>query len=131
MARLAAEGMEFNDYEGMMTDMQAGTLVVDDISHHEAERLIEIYKPDVFCAGIKEKFCIQKMGIPSKQLHSYDYGGPYAGFRGAMNFYRDIDKMVNTRIWSFIKAPWEDENRPTLEATLVQSRADDYSHASA
>jgi nitrogenase molybdenum-iron protein alpha chain len=60
------------------------------------------------------------MGIPSKQLHSYDYGGPYAGFRGAINFYRDIDKMVNTRIWSFIKAPWEDESRPTLEATFVR-----------
>ena len=47
---------------------------------------------------------MQKMGIPSKQLHSYDYGGPYAGFRGAINFYREIDRLVNTRIWSFIHA---------------------------
>ena len=120
MARLATQGMEFNDYEGMMAEMQAGTLVVDDISHHEAERLIAHYKPDIFCAGIKEKFCIQKMGIPSKQLHSYDYGGPYAGFRGAMNFYRDIDQMVNTRVWSFIKPPWEKEGRPKLEASYVR-----------
>ena len=112
--------MEFNDYEGMMAEMQAGTLVVDDISHHETERLIELYRPDIFCAGIKEKFCIQKMGIPSKQLHSYDYGGPYAGFRGAMNFYRDIDQMVNTRIWTFIKPPWETEGRPKLEAAYVR-----------
>ena len=56
---------------------------------------------------------IQKMGIPCKQLHSYDYGGPYAGFRGAINFYREIDRMVNTRIWSFIKPPWEKEGRPS------------------
>ena len=115
--------MEFNDYEGMMAQMQAGTLVVDDISHHETERLIKHYKPDVFCAGIKEKFCIQKMGIPSKQLHSYDYGGPYAGFRGAINFYRDIDQMVNTRVWSFITPPWEQEDRPKLEATFVRARS--------
>jgi hypothetical protein len=27
--------------------------------------------------------------------------------------------MVNTRVWSFIKAPWEDEMRPRLEATFV------------
>ena len=81
--------------------------MIDDISHHETEQLIEIYKPDVFCAGIKEKFVVQKMGMPCKQLHSYDYGGPYAGFRGAINFYREIDRMVNTRIWSFITPPWE------------------------
>ena len=70
--------------------------MIDDISHYETETLIEIYKPDVFCAGIKEKYVVQKMGVPCKQLHSYDYGGPYAGFRGAINFYREIDRMVNT-----------------------------------
>jgi nitrogenase molybdenum-iron protein alpha chain len=54
------------------------------------------------------------MGIPLKQLHSYDYGGPYAGFEGAVNFYRDIDMIVNTSIWKLIKAPWEAE--PVIEA---------------
>ena len=102
-----AKACRFKDYEGMMPEMDDRTLVIDDISHYETERLIEIYRPDVFCAGIKEKYAVQKMGIPCKQLHSYDYGGPYAGFRGAINFYREIDRMVNTRIWSFIKPPWE------------------------
>ena len=63
---------------------------------------------------------IQKMGVPSKQLHSYDYGGPYAGFLGAANFYRDIDRMVNTRIWSMIEAPWN-RLEPVLEASCVRS----------
>jgi nitrogenase molybdenum-iron protein alpha chain len=121
MSRMTAAGMEFNDYDGMMPEMGEGTLVIDDISHHEAERLIELYKPAVFCAGIKEKFAVQKMGIPSKQLHSYDYGGPYAGFRGAMNFYRDIDRMVNTRIWSYITPPWDKETQPKLDATYVRT----------
>lgn len=120
MATLAAEGFQFNDYGGMMPEMNEGALVIDDISHYETERLIELYRPDVLCAGIKEKFCVEKMGIPCKQLHSYDYGGPYAGFRGAINFYRDIDQMVNTRIWSFITPPWEKEQRPSLEATYVR-----------
>ena len=90
-----------SDYEGMMAEMENGTLVIDDISHYETERLIELYKPDIFCAGIKEKYVIQKMGVPCKQLHSYDYGGPYAGFRGAINFYREIDRMVNSKVWSY------------------------------
>jgi nitrogenase molybdenum-iron protein alpha chain len=118
--RLEADGMTFNDYEGMMPEMQEGQLVIDDISHYESERLLEIYRPDVFCAGIKEKFVVQKMGIPSKQLHSYDYGGPYAGFQGAINFYQEIDRLVNTRIWSFITPPWEKEKRPSLDATYVR-----------
>ena len=52
----------------MMPEMEDGTLVIDDISHHETERLLEIYKPAIFCAGIKEKYAVQKMGIPCKQL---------------------------------------------------------------
>ena len=34
-----------------------------------------------------------------KQLHSYDYGGPYAGFEGAVNFYKEMERMVGTKIW--------------------------------
>jgi nitrogenase molybdenum-iron protein alpha chain len=106
LADLQAKGLEVSDYRGMMPDMADQSLVVDDISHWETEKLIEFYKPDIFCAGIKEKYVVQKSGIPLKQLHSYDYGGPYAGFKGAVNFYTDIDKMISTRIWKKIKAPW-------------------------
>jgi len=53
-------------------------------------------------------------------LHSYDYGGPYAGFRGAINFYREIDRMVNTAIWSFIVPPWEQHAQPILDAAYVR-----------
>jgi nitrogenase molybdenum-iron protein alpha chain len=111
---LKRKGIDFDGYDGMMVDMAKGALVIDDLSHYEMEKLIEIYHPDVFCAGIKEKYCVQKMGIPLKQLHSYDYGGPYAGFEGAVNFYKDIDMIVNTNIWKMIKAPWEAE--PIIEA---------------
>ncbi len=106
---LAAKGVALNDYDGMMPQMDENSLVIDDLNHHEAEVLIEKFHPDIFCAGIKEKYVVQKYGIPMKQLHSYDYSGPYAGFKGAINFYREIDRMVNTKIWSMIKAPWDKE----------------------
>ncbi|KAA6301766.1 MAG: Nitrogenase molybdenum-iron protein alpha chain [Candidatus Ordinivivax streblomastigis] len=114
---LEAEGMEFNEYHGIMKQMEKGTLVIDDLSHHEMDLLIDRYKPDVFCAGIKEKFVVQKMGIPLKQLHNYDVGGPYAGFQGAINFYKDIEMMVGAAIWKEIKAPWESEDY--VEATFA------------
>jgi nitrogenase molybdenum-iron protein alpha chain len=114
---LEKTGLKFKDYEGMMPDMSNGTLVIDDINQYETEKLIEIFKPDIFCAGIKEKYAIQKSGIPMKQLHSYDSGGPYAGFKGAINFYREIDRMVNSKVWKYIKAPWQ--KNPELAATYV------------
>jgi nitrogenase molybdenum-iron protein alpha chain len=118
---LTSNGYGFADYAGMMAEMEPQTLVIDDVNHHETEKLIELYKPDVFCAGIKEKYVVEKMGVPCKQLHSYDYGGPYAGFRGAINFYHEIDRMVNTKVWSLIEAPWQKSARPTLDATYVRS----------
>ncbi len=112
--RLHEEGFTFKNYEGMMADMGEGKLVIDDISQYETEKLIEIYKPAIFCAGIKEKYAIQKSGIPMKQLHSYDSGGPYAAFRGAINFYREIDRMVNSKVWNYLKPPWQ--KNPELAA---------------
>ncbi|MFI3292314.1 MAG: nitrogenase component I subunit alpha [Rikenellaceae bacterium] len=114
---LKANGMEFNNYDGLMADMQKGSLVIDDLSHYEMEKLVEMYKPDIFCAGIKEKYVIQKMGIPLKQLHNYDSGGPYAAFEGAINFYKDIEMISCSSIFKHIKAPWERE--AYVEATFV------------
>ena len=117
MERLLQSGYRFKDYDGMMPEMDKNSLIIDDISHYEMERMIELYQPAVFCAGIKEKYAVQKMGVPCKQLHSYDYGGPYAGFKGAINFYHEIDRMVNTKIWQLTKAPWE--KNPELTATYA------------
>jgi nitrogenase molybdenum-iron protein alpha chain len=111
---LKGKGFRFKDYDGMMREMEEKTLVIDDINQYETDRLLEIFKPAVFCAGIKEKFAVQKAGIPMKQLHSYDSGGPYAGFKGAINFYREIDRMVNSKVWGYIKAPWQEN--PELSA---------------
>ncbi|MFI3331227.1 MAG: nitrogenase component I subunit alpha [Rikenellaceae bacterium] len=114
---LKANGFEFNNYDGLMKDMQKGALVIDDLSHYEMEKLVEMYHPDVFCAGIKEKYVIQKMGIPLKQLHNYDSGGPYAAFEGAINFYKDLEMISCSTIFKNVKAPWEREDY--VEATFV------------
>ncbi len=118
-ARLEAEGLTFSEYQGMMTEMTKTSLVIDDISHHEMEKLIELYKPDLICSGIKDKYVIEKMGVPCKQLHSYDYGGPYAAFTGAANFYKEIDRLVNTKVWKFTTPPWK--KNPELKASLAHS----------
>jgi nitrogenase molybdenum-iron protein alpha chain len=117
LAQLQQQGITFKEYDGLIPDMADQTLVIDDLNQYEAEKLVELLKPDLFCAGIKEKYSIQKLGVPMKQLHSYDSGGPYAGFRGAVNFYREIDRLVNSRVWGYLKAPWQEH--PELSATYV------------
>ncbi len=119
LEKLKAEGLPVSEYEGMMSEMEKGTIVIDDLSHFEMEKLLELYKPDIYCAGIKEKYAVQKTGIPCKQLHSYDYGGPYAGFKGAINYYYEIDRLVNSRVWKLHKAPWEETAPAEIEASYV------------
>jgi nitrogenase molybdenum-iron protein alpha chain len=49
-----------------------------------------------------------------KQLHSYDPGGPYAVFKGFVNFCDEIDRMLNANVWEYLEAPWQKE--PELSA---------------
>ena len=117
-AELVSQGYEFKDYDGMMPEMLKNSLVIDDVNHWETEKLIEFYKPDVFCAGIKEKYVVQKAGVPLKQLHSYDYGGPYTCFGGAINFYVEMERMLATNIWKMIDAPWKNESELVGSMTI-------------
>lgn len=103
-------------YGGMAKEMEDGTYIVDDLNHFETEEFLQLLKPDIFFSGIKDKYVAQKAGVLSKQLHSYDYSGPYAGFRGAVNFARDITMGIYTPAWSYVKAPWK--STPIIEGTM-------------
>jgi len=109
--------ISLNAYAGMIREMENGSYVVDDLNHFETEQLLKILKPDIFCSGIKDKYVAHKAGIFSKQLHSYDYSGPYAGFRGAVTFARDIAMGLSTPSWQLVTPPWKTE--PMLTGSVV------------
>lgn len=110
------EKTDLEYYAGMFKDMGDGTITVDDFNHYETEKLLELFKPDIFYSGIKDKYMIQKSGTPSRQLHSYDYSGPYACFKGAINFARDTYMSIFTPAWNYITPPWY--SKPTLEGRI-------------
>ncbi|SHI58757.1 Mo-nitrogenase MoFe protein subunit NifD precursor [Dethiosulfatibacter aminovorans DSM 17477] len=101
--------MPIADYEGLMKNMADGSLIIDDLNHYETEKIIEILKPEFFGSGIKDKYIVHKMGTYSKQMHSYDYAGPYAGFKGAANFAKDVEAGILTPAWSYLTPPWNKE----------------------
>lgn len=101
------ESGHLSNYDGMYPDMADGGVMIDDPNHYETEELIEIFGPDLIFSGVRDKYISHKMGVPSKQLHSYDYSGPYAGFRGAVIFAQDVANALSTPAWKMITPPWE------------------------
>jgi nitrogenase molybdenum-iron protein alpha chain len=106
----------FEYYEGMIKEMDNGSVMVDDLNHFETEELIKLLEPDVFFSGIKDKYVLQKGGVLSRQLHSYDYQGPYAGFKGAVNFGHDLVMGLYTPVWNQVTPPWR--GKPVLTGTV-------------
>ena len=113
--------MPLGEYKGLMYEMKEGSVVVDDLNHFETEEIINALKPDLFCSGVKDKYVAHKMGIFSKQLHSYDYSGPYAGFKGAVIFAKDVSAGLNTPTWKYVTPPWK--ITPELEGEIGGEQA--------
>ncbi len=102
-------GYEFahnDDYERTTPDVANATLIYDDVTGYEFEEFVKKVKPDLIGAGIKEKYIFQKMGVPFRQMHSWDYSGPYHGYDGFALFARDMDMTINNPCWSKLQAPW-------------------------
>lgn len=107
---VTATGYEFahaDDYQRTTHYIKDGTVVYDDASEFELERFAQGLKPDLVGSGIKEKYGTQKLGFPFRQLHSWDYSGPYHGYDGFAVFAKDMDLAVNNPVWKMTKAPWK------------------------
>jgi nitrogenase molybdenum-iron protein alpha chain len=107
--QVVGSGYEFahnDDYERTAPEMPEATVIYDDVSEYELEQFVHTLKPDLVGSGIKEKYLLQKMGIPFRQMHSWDYSGPYHGYLGFPTFARDIDMAVNSPTWKLVKAPF-------------------------
>ncbi|NOT10323.1 MAG: nitrogenase molybdenum-iron protein alpha chain [Methylococcaceae bacterium] len=103
-------GYEFghnDDYDRTIKEMGNATLIYDDVTGYEFEEFVKKVQPDLIGSGIKEKYIFQKMGIPFRQMHSWDYSGPYHGYDGFAIFARDMDMTLNNPCWKQVKVPWK------------------------
>ncbi len=111
-------GYEFghnDDYDRTIKDMGNATLLYDDVTGFEFEEFVKRVKPDLVGSGIKEKFIFQKMGVPFRQMHSWDYSGPYHGYDGFAIFARDMDMTLNNPCWGKMVAPWLKQEETVAE----------------
>ncbi len=103
-------GYEFghnDDYDRTIKELGNTTLIYDDLTGYEFEEFVKKIKPDLIGSGVKEKYIFQKMGVPFRQMHSWDYSGPYHGYDGFAIFARDMDMTLNNPCWKHIHAPWK------------------------
>jgi nitrogenase molybdenum-iron protein alpha chain len=106
-------GYEFghnDDYQRTTHYIKDGTLIYDDVTGYEFEKFVARVQPDLVGSGIKEKYVFQKMGVPFRQMHSWDYSGPYHGYDGFPIFARDMDMAINAPVWRLTKPPWKRES---------------------
>jgi nitrogenase molybdenum-iron protein alpha chain len=103
-------GYEFghgDDYKRTKEELARTTLIYDDVNEYELEHFVKKLKPDLVASGVKEKYVFQKMGLPFRQMHSWDYSGPYHGYDAFAIFAKDMDLAMNSPVWAHTKAPWE------------------------
>ena len=115
-------GYEFghnDDYDRTTREMGNATLIYDDVTGYEFEEFVKKIKPDLIGSGIKEKYIFQKMGIPFRQMHSWDYSGPYHGYDGFAIFARDMDMTLNNPCWGKLKAPWKPSEESDAESAAA------------
>lgn len=105
---IVATGYEFahkDDYERTFPELKEGTIIYDDPTAYELEELAQKLDIDLMGSGVKEKYVYHKLGIPFRQMHSWDYSGPYHGFDGFKVFARDMDMTVNSPVWDLLETP--------------------------
>jgi len=79
--KLAAE-IPLEKYHGMIRDMDEGTYVVDDLNMYEAEKFMEILKPDMFFSGIKGQVRAAEGGDPLPAAAQLRLQRALRGFQG-------------------------------------------------
>lgn len=96
------------DYERIMETVSEGTLVVDDANSMELSRLLQKYQPDLVISGAKEKYMTHKLGIPFCDFN-HDRITSFAGFKGFINFAKELDRAVSSPVWKFTpkKISWD------------------------
>jgi len=117
---IIAAGYEFghaDEYKRTYPLMPEGSVIMDDATPYELEEFTKALKPDLVGSGVKEKYAYHKMGVPFRQMHSWDYSGPYHGFDGFSVFARDMDMTVNSPVWGLVRKPGAASSATELAAS--------------
>ncbi len=96
------------DYENIKNIVKEGTLIVDDANSNELRKLLKKLKPDLLISGAKEKYIALKLGVGFCDFN-HDRISAFAGFKGFLEFAKEVDGAVSTSVWNVVSTSIYDE----------------------
>ncbi len=89
------------DYRELADITDEGTIIVDDSNPMELSAFIREQDVDVFVGGVKERPIAYKLGVAFCD-HNHERKEMLAGFRGMLNFAREVHESVTSPVWRFM-----------------------------
>jgi nitrogenase molybdenum-cofactor synthesis protein NifE len=88
-----------DDYEQLRQMCDEGTIIVDDSNPLELAGFLEEKDVDLFIGGVKERPIAYKLGVGFCD-HNHERKEALAGFKGMLNFAREVHSTVMSPVWS-------------------------------
>ena len=89
-----------DDYRQLKEMCGEGTIIVDDANPLELSRFMLEKNADIFIGGVKERYLAYKLGIGFCD-HNHQRKMALAGFKGMLNFAREVYSSVMSPVWQF------------------------------
>ncbi len=87
-----------DDYEQLRQLCDEGTIIVDDSNPLELASFLQEKEVDVFIGGVKERPIAYKLGVGFCD-HNHERKEALAGFKGMVNFAREVYGTVMSPVW--------------------------------
>ncbi|OAG28447.1 nitrogenase component 1 [Thermodesulfatator autotrophicus] len=78
--------------------------VTDNPGDYEVEKALTLLKPDIVLTNARDQWRPIKFGIPVLSFPQPKERGPYAGYKGMVNFARDLHRCLNAPVWRLLKS---------------------------
>ncbi len=89
------------DYRELEEITDPGTIIVDDANPLELSSFLKEKEVDIFVGGVKERPIAYKLGVAFCD-HNHERKECLAGFRGMLNFAREVHGSVMSPVWNFV-----------------------------
>ncbi|MGM0370049.1 MAG: nitrogenase iron-molybdenum cofactor biosynthesis protein NifE [Bacillota bacterium] len=90
------------EYDQIKELTDDGTIILDDANPSELESFMKERGADILVGGVKERPLAYKLGVAFCD-HNHGRKHPLTGFKGAVNFAKEIDRSINSPVWKLVR----------------------------
>lgn len=91
-----------DEYAVLRRIADPGTVILDDANPAELEKFMRQTGADILVGGVKERPLAYKLAVAFCD-HNHERKQPLAGYDGAVNFAKEVNRSVNSPVWKFVR----------------------------